>query len=86
LRSHASALDAHATPDSLAMVVKHTVIDNAVSAVEIAIELAGNHGLARRNPLERHHRNVLCGRIHASSNSLLRGNAGRAALNADARR
>jgi alkylation response protein AidB-like acyl-CoA dehydrogenase len=80
LHSHAQALDAGTAPDSLAATVKHVVIDNAVAAVELAIELAGNHGIARRNPLERHHRDVLCGRIHAPSNSLLRGNAGRAAL------
>jgi len=80
LRSHAQAYDDGTAPGTLAGVVKHTVIDNAVQAVGLAIELAGNHGLARRNPLERHHRNVLCSHIHAPPNSLLRGHAGRAAL------
>ncbi|TDV39073.1 alkylation response protein AidB-like acyl-CoA dehydrogenase [Paraburkholderia caballeronis] len=80
LRSHADALDASDPPVSLAAAIKHTVIDNSVAAVEAAIELAGNHGLARRHPLERHHRNVLCSRIHAPPNQLIRVNAGRAAL------
>jgi alkylation response protein AidB-like acyl-CoA dehydrogenase len=80
MRSHAEAFDAGTAPDSLAGTLKHVVIDNSAQSVELAIELAGNHGLARQNPLERHHRNVLCGRIHAPSNSLLRGTAARAAL------
>ena len=37
---------------------------NAIQAVNIALELTGNHGLSRQNPLERHYRNVLCGRVH----------------------
>ncbi|KLU25280.1 acyl-CoA dehydrogenase [Caballeronia mineralivorans PML1(12)] len=82
MRSHAEAFDAGTAPDSLAGTLKHVVIDNAAQSVQLAIELAGNHGLARRNPLERHHRNVLCGRIHAPSNALLRGTAARAALSA----
>jgi alkylation response protein AidB-like acyl-CoA dehydrogenase len=32
--------------------------------VNLALELTGNHGLSRQNPLERHYRNVLCGRVH----------------------
>ena len=82
MRSHAEAFDAGTAPDSLAGTLKHVVIDNSAQSVELAIDLAGNHGLARHNPLERHHRNVLCGRIHAPSNALLRGNAARTALSA----
>ncbi len=37
---------------------------NTSQAVNIALELTGNHGLSRQNPLERHYRNVLCGRVH----------------------
>lgn len=85
LRSHARACDlslagGELVDPLLAGVIKHTVIDNAVQATRLALELAGNHGLARRNPLERHLRNVLCGHIHAPSNGLLRGLAGRRAL------
>ncbi|MDE1180850.1 acyl-CoA dehydrogenase family protein [Paraburkholderia sp.] len=80
LRSSSAAFDRGEAPDTLAATVKHVTIDNAIKAVGLAIELAGNHGLARSNPLERHHRNVLCSQIHAPSNSLISGNAGRAAL------
>ncbi len=41
-----------------------TITDNAIQAVNIALELTGNHRLSRQNPLERHYRNVLCGRVH----------------------
>ncbi|OLL30987.1 acyl-CoA dehydrogenase [Burkholderia sp. SRS-W-2-2016] len=80
LKSSSAALDHGSAPDSLAGTVKQTVIDNAIKAVDIALELAGNHGLARANALERHHRNVLCSQIHAPSNRLLSGNTGRAIL------
>jgi len=80
LDSHARAYDAGSAPDGLAAVAKHVAIEHAVRAATLALELAGNHGLARRNPLERHLRNVLCSQIHSPSNSLIRSNAGRAAL------
>jgi alkylation response protein AidB-like acyl-CoA dehydrogenase len=60
--------------------VKFTVTNNAISAVEKAIELTGNHGLDRRNPLERHYRDVLCGRIHTPQNDAILTEAGRAAF------
>jgi alkylation response protein AidB-like acyl-CoA dehydrogenase len=60
--------------------VKFTVTNNAISAVEKAIALTGNHGLDRRNPLERHYRDVLCGRIHTPQNDAILTEAGRAAF------
>ena len=66
------ALDAH--------VVKSVVTNNAVQAVETALSLAGNHGLTRANPLERHYRDVLCGRVHTPQDDAVRANLGRAAL------
>jgi alkylation response protein AidB-like acyl-CoA dehydrogenase len=59
---------------------KMTATNNAVRAVEIAIGLVGNPGLARRNPLERHYRDVLCGRIHVPQDDMVQLMAGRAAL------
>ncbi|MFX6149323.1 acyl-CoA dehydrogenase family protein, partial [Acinetobacter baumannii] len=44
--------------------LKFTVTGNAIRAVELALQLAGNHGLSRNNPLERHYRDVLCSRVH----------------------
>ncbi|TCW09854.1 alkylation response protein AidB-like acyl-CoA dehydrogenase [Raoultella sp. BIGb0138] len=57
----AAALSFTTTEANLAKV---TIADNAIQAVALALELTGNHGLSRQNPLERHYRNVLCGRVH----------------------
>ena len=61
-------------------VVKLTVTNNAVAAVEDALSLTGNHGLSRTNPLERHYRDVLCGRVHTPQDDTTRIAAGRLAL------
>lgn len=53
---------------------------HAIEVVERALRLSGNHGLARRNPLERWHRDVLCGRIHTPQEDSACIAAGRAAL------
>lgn len=56
------------------------VTTQAIRAVEIALQLSGNHGLSRRNPLQRHHRDVLCSRIHTPQNDAVLVAAGRRAL------
>jgi alkylation response protein AidB-like acyl-CoA dehydrogenase len=60
--------------------VKHVATENAIAAVECALKLAGNHGISRHNPLERHMRDVLCGRIHSPQEDTVLTAAGRAAL------
>jgi alkylation response protein AidB-like acyl-CoA dehydrogenase len=60
--------------------LKFTVTNNAIAAVEKALELTGNHGLDRRNPLERHYRDVLCGRIHTPQNDAILTTAGKTAF------
>jgi alkylation response protein AidB-like acyl-CoA dehydrogenase len=60
--------------------VKFNVTNNAIRAVELAVQLTGNHGLSRRNPLERHWRDVQCSRIHTPQNDSLLVGAGRAAF------
>ncbi len=60
--------------------IKTVAADNAISAVEEAVKLAGNHGLSRANPLERHLRDVLCARIHTPQADAALIAAGRAAL------
>lgn len=60
--------------------VKLTVTNNAVAVVEDALSLTGNHGLSRANPLERHYRDVLCGRVHTPQDDATRTGLGRAAL------
>ena len=59
---------------------KHTINANSIAAVEKALSLAGNPGLTRANPLERHLRDVLCGRVHSPQSDTVLGNAGRLAL------
>ena len=61
-------------------IVKLTVTNNAVAMVEDALSLTSNHGLTRANPLERHYRDVLCGRVHTPQDDATRVNAGRLAL------
>jgi alkylation response protein AidB-like acyl-CoA dehydrogenase len=61
-------------------IVKLTVTNNAVAVVEDALSLSGNHGLSRTNPLERHYRDVLCGRVHTPQDDSTRIAAGRLAL------
>ncbi|WP_407165769.1 acyl-CoA dehydrogenase family protein [Bradyrhizobium sp. ORS 111] len=61
-------------------IVKLTVTNNAVKAVEDALSLTSNHGLSRTNPLERHYRDVLCGRVHTPQDDSTRISAGRHAL------
>ena|SRR5579862_5041424 len=60
--------------------LKSTVTGNAIVAVEAALRLTGNPGLSRANPLERHYRDVLCGRVHTPQDDAARTAAGRAAL------
>jgi alkylation response protein AidB-like acyl-CoA dehydrogenase len=60
--------------------IKYVATGNAIKAVEIGLELTGNPGLSRNNPLERHYRDVLCSRIHSPQNDTILTAAGRAAL------
>jgi alkylation response protein AidB-like acyl-CoA dehydrogenase len=65
---------------SEAGLIKVVATENAIAAVEKALKLTGNHGISRNNPLERHHRDVLCGRIHSPQEDTVRVGAGRLAL------
>ena len=81
LRSLAASVDAGAPPPPHeSLLVKYTVTNNAIAAVSKAVEITGNPGLTRDNPLERHYRDVLCARVHAPPNDMIRTTAGRAAL------
>jgi alkylation response protein AidB-like acyl-CoA dehydrogenase len=46
--------------------------------VQIGLELTGNPGISRKNPLERHYRDVLCSRIHSPQDDTILVGAGRA--------
>lgn len=65
---------------SEAGLIKVVTTENAILAVEKALRLSGNHGISRNNPLERHHRDVLCGRIHSPQEDTVRIGAGKLAL------
>lgn len=60
--------------------IKQLVSSNAIRAVELAIEASGNPGLSRKNPLERHFRDVLCSRIHTPQDDVALSAVGRAAF------
>lgn len=66
--------------------VKQLVTENAISAVEKAVAASGNPGLSRHNALQRHYRDVLCGRIHTPQGDVILTGAGRAAFAAAAAR
>jgi alkylation response protein AidB-like acyl-CoA dehydrogenase len=60
--------------------IKFVATGNAIRAIEIGLELTGNPGLSRKNPLERHYRDVLCSRIHSPQNDTILVAGGRAAF------
>ncbi|MDZ8184154.1 MAG: acyl-CoA dehydrogenase family protein [Nostoc sp. ChiSLP02] len=63
-----------------AQTVKYLTTTNSIRAVEIALELTGNPGLLKKNPLERHYRDVLCSRIHTPQNDVILQSLGKSAL------
>jgi len=79
----AAAIDSgHTPPAADSGLLKHTVTTHAIRVVELALQLSGNHGLTRQNPLERHYRDVLCSRIHTPQNDAILVAAGQRALQA----
>lgn len=79
--SFAAEADADANPEAEdAHVIKSVVTNNVVEVCDLALSLCGNHGLTRANPLERHLRDALCGRVHTPQDDSVRTMLGRAAL------
>lgn len=81
LFANRSLLDAAAeghTPAAHAAQLKYLVTGNAIRAVELAIEAAGNPGLSRHSPLQRHYRDVLCSRVHTPQNDVVLQGVGKA--------
>jgi alkylation response protein AidB-like acyl-CoA dehydrogenase len=60
--------------------VKRNVTNNAIAAAQMALALVGNPGLSRANPLERHYRDTLCGRVHSPQEDAILIAAGKAAF------
>jgi alkylation response protein AidB-like acyl-CoA dehydrogenase len=63
-----------------APLVKYHTTTNDIRAVDLMLSLIGNPGLYRRYPLERHHRDILCSRIHTPQDDTILLNAGKAGL------
>lgn len=63
-----------------AQTVKYLVTNNAIKAGEIGLQLIGNPGLSKKNPLERHYRDVLCSRVHTPQNDVIFASLGKSAL------
>lgn len=81
----ATAVDQGEVPSAAdSGLLKHVSTNNAIRVVELALQISGNHGLSRLHPLERHHRDVLCSRIHTPQTDAILQAAGRAALHGDA--
>ena len=77
----AAEIDAGAAPAATdAYAVKSVVTNNAIESIEAALSLTGNHGLTRVNPLQRHYRDALCGRVHTPQDDATRTMLGRLAL------
>jgi alkylation response protein AidB-like acyl-CoA dehydrogenase len=74
----------HATAGALSglesNLVKYVVTQNAIKVAETALSLVGNPALSRANPLERHFRDTLSGRVHSPQPDTILTNAGKAAL------
>jgi alkylation response protein AidB-like acyl-CoA dehydrogenase len=60
--------------------VKRNVTNNAISVAQLALALIGNPGLSRANPLERHVRDTLSGRVHTPQEDVILIAAGKAAF------
>ncbi len=61
-------------------IAKLTGTRAAIGAVAQAVELIGNNALTRKNPLERHYRDILCARVHTPQDDTVLLDAGRTAL------
>jgi len=77
----ASRVDAGMPPPSQdSLFMKLTVTTNAIESVSKALEVCGNPGLSRDNPLQRYYRDVLCARVHSPQNDTILSAGGRLAL------
>jgi len=72
--------DSAALPFNESNFIKLILTNNAIKVTETALALVGNPALSRANPLERHHRDALCGRVHSPQQDTVLTGAGRSAL------
>jgi alkylation response protein AidB-like acyl-CoA dehydrogenase len=86
IRTTAADVDAGRADPADCGYVKRTATHAAIAIVEQSLQLTGNPGLSRHNPLERHLRDALCGRVHTPQDDTIAVAAGQAALAAAAHR
>ena len=67
-------------PTTESGLIKAQTTQNAVEVAQAALALSSNHGLSRHNPLERHLRDALCGRVHTPQDDSVYVAAGKRAL------
>ncbi|WP_161994789.1 acyl-CoA dehydrogenase family protein [Rhodococcus sp. YH1] len=84
LRQAVRAVESGDDHSPLPGLAKHVATTTAIRITESALDLTGNPGLSRSNPLERHHRNAMVGRVHFPQSDFLITNLGRSALAAGA--
>ncbi|GGE14269.1 acyl-CoA dehydrogenase [Polymorphobacter glacialis] len=75
----ASAVRGEISPAESSL-IKYAVTENAIKLTQDLVALSGNPGLSRHNPLQRHLRDVLCGRVHTPQADAALRAAGRAAF------
>lgn len=61
--------------------IKQITTSQSIRAVEHIVKAAGNPALSGSHPLQRHYRDVLCGRIHTPQDDTVFKAAGQSALN-----
>jgi len=85
IRDVAAGVDAgDAAAAARGPVAKFVATENAITIADLGLRLTGNPGLTRANPLERHHRDALTGRVHTPQRDMVLGALGRAALSGSA--
>lgn len=82
LLAHGVALGGSESDLAKGRQIKRLVTENAIAAVARAVEVTGNPGLSQNNPLERHYRDVLCGRVHTPQADVVLEQVGRRAFEA----
>ncbi|MDR2031105.1 MAG: acyl-CoA/acyl-ACP dehydrogenase [Azoarcus sp.] len=60
--------------------IQAAVTENAVTVTGRILELTGNHGLPQSSPFQRHHRDALCGRVHAPQRDIVWSMTGKSVL------
>jgi alkylation response protein AidB-like acyl-CoA dehydrogenase len=87
IKSLAQEIDSGAPVEAAdAYLLKSTVTNNVVAAIDLALRLTGNNGLKQSSDLQRHYRDALCGRAHTPQDDSTLALLGERAIEAHASR